>query len=145
MRFLALPRRNGRGPIDPPRPCAARATARVKQSARLYVSMVNVNSICAYGICLGGGVRDAETQLCVFLEHVCKLLRKVAFFPRAAWRRQIPPPYRRENPKLSISLCKVIKNEQFLSNHEGGYLTLGPATLKTRQNRLWVDTNKQKR
>ena len=46
------------------------------------------------------GVRDAETQLCVFLEHVCKLLRKVAFFPRAASRRKIPPPDRRENPEL---------------------------------------------
>ena len=38
------------------------------------------------------GVRDAETQLCVFLEHIGKLLRKVAFFPRAALTPAPTPP-----------------------------------------------------
>jgi len=49
---------------------------------------------CAYGYCVTlGGVWDADFQLCVFLEHVCKLLRKVAFFPRAEpGAKFLPPP-----------------------------------------------------
>ena len=46
------------------------------------------------------GVRDAETRLCVFLEHVSKLLRKVAFFPKAAGTTQPAPPARRENREM---------------------------------------------
>ena len=48
------------------------------------------------------GVRDAETQLCVFLEHVGKLLRKVAFFPKAANTAALLPPYRRAESEMSV-------------------------------------------
>ena len=37
MRFLTLPRRNGRSPLDPPRPCA---DVRVKQCFRPYAPKI---------------------------------------------------------------------------------------------------------
>ena len=44
-----------------------------------------------YCVYLRPGTSDPDFQLCVFLVHICKLLRKVAFFSKWARRRQILP------------------------------------------------------
>ena len=67
---------------------------------------------------LGGGVWDAETQLCVFLEHVCKLLRKPTFFPKGALMAALPPPYRRA--EVQVGLVALLKNKYFSEILRGG-------------------------
>ena len=102
LRSLARPRRNGRSPLDPPRPCADTACGIIfTDYLRIY--------LCAYisarRVCLRWGPQDAETQLCVFLVHVCKLLRKVAFFSRCASPAARSPP-RREKSGLTLQTAQ---------------------------------------
>ena len=89
-------------------PSAAAEWAKPYKSAaalRPTACEIIITPICGSGLrtlhmriwnMLRGGVWDADFQLCVFLVHVGKLLRKVAFFPKSAYRRKVPPPDRRE-------------------------------------------------
>ena len=68
---------------------------------------------------------------------------KSSVFSEGSKWREIPPPARRENPEMSIFLLTLVVKSQiktfhFLSNHEGGYLTLSPAALENIKNLVWV-------
>ena len=95
MRRFTVPRRNGRSPLDPPRLCAEQTPSCVWNP--VFSLYPQIYLLTPYP--LPAGVDQMRifnyAYFSSFSIHNCV----IACFTRGQVKRQVPPPYRRENPE----------------------------------------------